>query len=177
MKKTILKFGLISGGIMSLLMSATVPFAHKIGNDKALFIGYTTMVLSFLLVYFGIRSYREDHGGQITFWRGFGIGICIMLITCVCYVITWEIIYFNFMHDFMDQYGAHQIERARAAGASAAAIQAQIEQARKFKQMYENPLINSAMTFIEPFPVGFVIALLSAVILRKKTPSQVPASA
>jgi hypothetical protein len=177
MKKTIFKVGLISGLIMSALMSATVPFQHQIGFDKGLFVGYTTMVLSFLLVYFGVRSYREEHGGEITFWRAFGIGIGIMLITCVCYVITWEIIYFNFMHDFMDQYGAHQVERARAAGASAAAIQAQIEQARKFKQMYENPLINSAMTFIEPFPVGFVIALLSAAILRKKAPARVPASA
>jgi hypothetical protein len=58
MKKTVLTFGLISGAIMALMMFATLPFIDRIGLDKGAIIGYTTMVLSFLLVFFGIRSYR-----------------------------------------------------------------------------------------------------------------------
>jgi hypothetical protein len=173
MKKTILTFGLISGALLSLMMAATVPFAHKIGFDRALVVGYTTMVLSFLLVFFGIRAYRDNAGkGQITFAKAFAVGICITLISCICYVVTWEIIYFNFMHDFMDNYGAHMIEKLKASGASAAAIQAQLQQQAKFKEMYENPFINAAMTFIEPFPVGLVITLISAAVLRRKPRGQ-----
>ena len=173
MKKVILTFGLISGVISSVLMSITITFQHKIGYDKALFIGYTNIVLAFLLVYFGIRSYRDNVGsGQITFGKAFTIGICITLISCMFYVVTWEINYFNFMPDFMDKYAAHDLDKLKAAGASAAAIQAKIEQARKFKEMYANPFINAAMTFIEPFPVGLVITLISAAILRKRSPSQ-----
>ena len=177
MKKTILTFGLISGALASLLMSVTVPFEDKIGYNHSLYLGYTTIVLSFLLVFFGIRSYRDNEGGgHITFGKAFTIGISITLIMCVCYVLTWEIIYFNFMHDYMDNYSAHVVEKLKASGATAAAIQAQIEQMKKMKQMYENPLFNVAMTFIEPFPVGLVITLLSAAVLRKKAQPQ-PAAA
>lgn len=175
MKKTILTFGLISGAITALTMVATVPFADKIGHS--LVVGYTTIVLSFLLVYFGIRSYRENVGnGHITFAKGFAVGISITLISCICYVITWEILYFNFMHDFMDKYGAHVIAKMKASGASAAAIEAQAQELAKFKVKYENPLFNSLMTFIEPFPVGLAITLISAAILRKKPQSQTPHS-
>jgi hypothetical protein len=182
MKKTIITFGLISGVISSLMMAATVPFAGKISFDKGLIVGYTGIVLSFLLVFFGIRSYRDNYGnGQITFSKAFAVGICITLISCVCYVVTWEIIYFNFLPDFMDKYGAHMVERAKASGASDAAILAKVEQAKRYKEMYDNPVTNAAMTFIEPFPVGLVITVISAAVLRRKlgaqqTQSPVPAS-
>jgi hypothetical protein len=173
MKKTILTFGLISGVLSSLMMAATVPFAHSIGFNKALIVGYTTIVLSFLLVYFGIRSYRDNIGnGQITFTKAFVVGISITLISCVFYVVTWEVIYFNFLPGFMDSYGAHAIEKLKASGASPETIQAQLQQLKKSKELYQNPFFNAAMTFIEPFPVGLVITLISAAVLRKKAPSQ-----
>ena len=173
MKKTILTFGLISGALSSLMMVATVPFAHNIGFGKALVVGYTAIILSFLLVFFGIRSYRDNPGnGQITFSKAFAVGICITLISCIFYVVTWEIIYFNFMHDFMDTYNAHIIEKLKASGASAAAVQTQLQQMAKFKEQYENPLFNAAMTFIEPFPIGLAITLISAAVLRRKPQSR-----
>jgi hypothetical protein len=158
MKKTVLTFGLISGVLSSSMMVATVPFAHRIGSNQALIVGYTTIVLSFLLVFFGIRSYRDNaSNGQITFTKAFAVGISITLISCIFYVVTWEIIYFNFMHDFMDNYGAHAIEKLKASGASPAAVQMQVQQLKKFKEQYENPLFNSLMTFIEPFPIGLAL--------------------
>ena len=147
MKKTILTFGLISGALSSLMMVATVPFAHRIGFNKALVVGYTTIVLSFLLVFFGIRSYRDNAGnGQITFAKAFAVGICITLISCIFYVVTWEILYFNFLHDFMDKYGAHMVEKLKASGASAAAVQAKVLEMNKLKELYENPLLDRKST-------------------------------
>lgn len=179
MKKTILIFGLISGILSSIFMMATVPFMDNIGHGNAgLLIGYTGMVLAFLLVFFGIRSYRDNMAnGRITFGRAFAIGICITLISCAFYVVTWEIIYFKFMPNFMDNYGNYTIETLKASGASAAAIQAKIQELQKLKILYKNPLYNAAMTFIEPFPVGLLITLLSAAILRRKSPPQPAPSA
>ena len=178
MKKTIITFGLISGAVSSLMMVATVPFADRIGFDKGAIVGYTGIVLSFLLVFFGIRSYRDNEGnGQITFAKAFAVGISITVISCICYVVTWEILYYNFLPDFMDKYGAHMIEKAKASGASAAALQAQVEQVKKYKEMYANPLINAAMTFIEPFPIGLIITLISAAVLRRKPQTQAARSA
>jgi hypothetical protein len=182
MKKTVLTFGLISGAISSLLMVATIPFADKIGFGHSYVIGYTTIVLSYLLVFFGIRSYRDNVGnGQITFKKAFAVGISITLISCIFYVVTWEILYFNFLPDFMDKYGAYMIAKLKASGAGPAAIQAQIEQVKKYKEIEDNPLLNAVMTFIEPFPIGLAITLISAAVLRKKmqsqpAPSTLPAS-
>ena len=170
MKKIILTFGIISGIVSSVLMCITIPFLSDLEHgEKGLIIGYTAIVLSFLLVYFGIRSYRDNVGnGAITFGRGFGIGISITLISCVFYVVTWEILYFNFMHGFMDGYFAKQIQAVQAAGGSPEAIQAKVAAIQQSQRLYENPLVNSLYTFIEPFPVGVLITLISAAVLRKK---------
>ncbi len=173
MKKTILTFGLISGVLISVMMAATIPFADRIGFDRGAYVGYTTMVLAFLLVYFGIRSYRDNDGdGTITFAKGFGVGASIMLIACVFYVLTWEIMYFKFMPDFMDKYSAYEVAKMQASGASAAAVQAQIQQLKHYTELYNHVLYNSAMTFLEPLPVGLLITLVSAAILRKKAQTQ-----
>jgi len=169
MKRIVLTFGLISGAIMSVLMLSTVPFMHKIGFNRGMVIGYTTMVLAFLLVFFGIRSYRENVGnGYISFGRAFSVGLLIMLITCAFYVLTWEFIYFNFMPDFAEKYGAFMLENMRAAGASAQEIAAKAEEMKRFKVLYDNIFFNVAMTFLEPLPVGLIMTLVSALILRRK---------
>src|SRR6185312_9739371 len=101
MKKIVLTFGLIAGAILSLMMLATLPFMDKVGFDKGYVIGYTSMVLAFLLVFFGIRSYRENiGGGAISFGRAFSVGILIVLIASACYVVTWEIVYFKLAPGF-----------------------------------------------------------------------------
>jgi len=172
MKKTVLIFGLLSGAVAAALMFITLPFADRIGFERGLIIGYTTIILSFLLVFFGIRSYRENiGGGAISFGRAFAVGILITLISCICYVVAWEILYFKFMPDFADKYAAHAIEKLKAAGATAAAIQAQMEEAKNLKRILDNPFLNAAATFIEPFPVGLIITLISALILRKRKSS------
>jgi uncharacterized protein DUF4199 len=170
MKKTVLTFGLIGGAIMAAMMAATMPLLDKIGFDKGEIVGYTTMILAFMLVFFGIRSYRENvSGGRITFGRAFVVGILITLIVCVCYVLAWEIIYFKFIPDFADRYASYVVEKVRASGASQQVVDAKLQEMKSFKEMYDNPFINAAMTFVEPFPVGLIVTLISAAILRKKT--------
>jgi hypothetical protein len=169
MKKTVWTFGLIGGAVMAALMFATIPFVDRIGFDKGEIIGYTTMILAFMLVFFGIRSYRENVSeGRITFGRAFAVGILITLIACVCYVVAWEVLYYKFMPDFADKYAGYMIEKVRASGATQQAIDAQMQQMQSFKAMYDNPFINAAITFTEPFPVGLIVTLISAAILRKK---------
>ena len=173
MKTIVLVFGLISGALMAAFMFATLPLMHKIGLDKGAIVGYTSMVLAFMLIFFGIRSYRENVGaGAITFGRAFVIGILIAVISSICYVIAWEIIYHFFMPDFFEKYAALVIEKARASGATAQAIQAKQQELQQFEQLYNSNLfVNFGMTFLEPFPVGLIITLISAAILRKKKAS------
>ena len=170
MKKTVLTFGLISGAISSVLMMATLPLMHKIGLNRGMVLGYTMMVLAFLLVFFGIRSYRENVGnGSISFGRALSVGLLIMIITCVFYVATWEVIYHAFMPNFADEYLTLAVEQIRASGKSPQEMQTEIENIRSMMQLYNsNILFNIAFTFLEPLPVGLVMTLISALILRRR---------
>src|SRR5687768_1221948 len=167
MKKTVLTFGLIPGIIMSVVMFSTFPFMDKIGFRTGEIIGWTSIVLSFTLIFFGVRSYRENIGqGAITFGRAFKVGILIALLASLIYTLLWLIVYFGIMPEeakqqFQDMY----LQQMQQSGAS----QDEIEKGRKMMQMLKNPFLNGIMVFLmEPFPVGLVITLISAAVLRKK---------
>lgn len=178
MKKTVLTFGLIAGLIISVLMGGSLLLADKIGSGHSMVLGYTIMVASFLLIYFGVRSYRDNElAGQISFGRAFACGILITLITTVCYVVMWEILYFNFMPHFMDSYFAAQIQKVQASGLDPATMAAKVAEIQHFQQQYQNPLVNMAYTFMEPMPVGLLITLISAAVLRRKAPAEPRAAA
>jgi hypothetical protein len=116
-----------------------------------------------------VRSYRENvAGGRLTFGRRFTVGILITLFSSACYVGTWEIVYCKLMPDFSEKYAAHMVDRAKASGATQQKLDETQRQTEQFKQMYANPTINVAMTFLEVFPIGLVVTLVSAGILRKK---------
>ena len=159
MKKTILTFGLISGAILSVMMLLTIPFHDAIGFDRMEIIGYTTMVLAFLLIFFGVRSYRDNvAGGTVSFGRAFTVGALIGVVASLCYVATWEVIYFKLAPDFMTTYQAHMLEEARADGESAEALARKKAEMDKFAEFYKNPAINAGMTLVEPLPVALIVA-------------------
>jgi hypothetical protein len=117
MRKIIVTFGLISGAISSLMMIALVTFGGRIGFDRGAIIGNTSIVLSFLMVFVGIRTCRDNIGdGQITVLKAFAVGLSITLISCIIYVVTWEVIYYNFLPGFWDAYGAHLVRNSPPRG-------------------------------------------------------------
>jgi hypothetical protein len=177
MRKTVLTFGLISGAIMSAMMILTIPFMDRIGYDAGEIIGYATMVAASLLVYFGVRRYRDDvAGGNLSFGRAIAVGSLIVAVASACYTATWEVIYYNVAPDFMVRYEAHTLEQERAKGATPAELERRRVEAEKFVQLYKNPLINASMTFLAPLPVGLLAVLISAAVLRRKSNREAPVS-
>lgn len=176
MKKIVLTFGLISGLVMSVLMMLQLSFMDSIGFDRGEVVGYTTMVLSFLLIYFGVRTYRDNVGGTVRFGRALVVGLLISVVASTIYVATWELITSRLHPDFMAQYGAYQLQKARAEGATEEAIAAKKAEMDRMLEMNKNPAINAALVFLEPIPVGLIVALVTAGVLsrRKKTPFEKP---
>ena len=169
MKRIVLTFGLIAGAILSGMMLVNMKFIDEIGFDRSTIIGYTTMVLAFLMTYFGTRSYRDNvAGGVISFGRGLKVALLIAFVATICYVATWEVIYHKFAPDFGDKYAAHAIEKAKQKGATQAELDKETKRMADFKKMYRNPLINVALTFLEPLPVGLLASLISAGLLKRK---------
>lgn len=179
MKKTVLTFGLIMGAVSSLMMVITIVFGENIGMRHSLVLGYTTMVLAGLLIFFGVRSYR-DHvgGGRVSFGRAFAVGMLIVAISAVCYVATWELIRYQLAPGFTarleTELEADAVARARAKGGTPAEVEARVAEQRKMFENYRKLGFNAAMTFVEPLPVGLVIALVSAGVLSRRRRSTEP---
>jgi ethanolamine transporter EutH len=180
MKELVLKYGLISGGIIAAMTAVLLPLCMRgtIDFERSELFGYASMVLAFLLVFFGIRSYREEVGeGAISFAKGVQVGLLITLVACAVYVLCWEIVYWGFYPDFLDDYSARVIEKMRENGETEAAIRKMEGEMATFGRLYANPLFNVGITFLEVFPVGLVMTLVSAAILRRRSPPDAPAAA
>ena len=174
MKKIVLTFGLIAGAILSSLMALSMAFKDQIGFDNGMIVGYATMVAALLMVYFGIRTYRDTVlGGVIRFWPAVRVGLLISLIATTCYVATWQVMYYRFMPNYLQEYSAHTLENARKAGKSEAELAAQKAEMDKFEVMYRNPLVNIGFTFLEPLPVVLLMTLVSAGLLSRKKDERV----
>ena len=168
MRKIVLTFGLIAGAVMGASMAVTMPFHDRISAGQGMFIGYTSMVLAFLMVFFGVRACREQDGGHIGFGRALLVGLLIAGLGCACYVATWELLYYFVYPDFAERYAASAIEHARRSGADEAHLAELTRQMNEFTANYHRPLYNILMTLIEPLPVGLVFALVSAGVLRRR---------
>lgn len=170
MNKTILTYGLLSGAVASALMLCTAfYFKSSMDTSNGALIGYAGIVLSMLVVFFGVRTYRQREAGDgWGFGKAFQTGLFITLISCACYVVSWMLVYEFVMPDFMDRYIAHSLEQMRAAGQSAEQIQAEAAKMEEMRELYKNPLARAGLTFLEPFPIGLLTTLVSAFVLRKK---------
>jgi len=172
MRNIVIKYGIISGLIIAVLMviSGAIGAYSEEDFSLSMVLGYTTMIISLSMIFFGVRNYRDNYsGGSLTFGRGFLIGLYIALIASVFYVVTWKIYSSIALPDFADKYAARVITDLKKSGASDSTIAIETKKMAEFKQMYANPFFEIAMTFIEIFPVGLLISLICAFILKRKT--------
>jgi len=110
MRKIVLTFGLIAGAILSAMMLITLPFHDQIGFDKSLIIGYTTLVLAFLLIFAGVKSYRDNvSGGSVSFGRALVVGLSITAVASVCYVATWQFVFYRITPDYLEKYTEYAV--------------------------------------------------------------------
>jgi Protein of unknown function (DUF4199) len=173
MRKVTLIFGLLAGAIVSVFMVISMVLWEKtLKINTSELIGYATMVIALSMIFFGIKSYRDNYQkGVIRFWKGFQVGLLIALIASLMYAITWE----TYMlarpasaAAFIDYYAECQVIKMKEKGASAAEIDREVKKMDNVKKMYGNPVITFGMALMEILPVGIVITLISAAILRKK---------
>lgn len=171
MKNIVLKCGLIAGVFLAIMV-ALIPITSKNGTVHSEVFGYSTMVLAFIMVFVGVRSYREKvGGGVVTFGRAFLVGLGIVLIAATMYVATWEVVYYKFMPDFGEKYAASMVQKMEKSGASPEKIAAEKLRMDKFWKMYQNPLVNIGFTYMEILPVGLIMSLIAAAILRRRQPA------
>lgn len=174
---TALRYGTISGAVIVgvILLGLRFGDQHGSGVFSSEWFGYLVMIVALSTIFLAIRDYRNKTlGGVIKFLSALGLGLMIAAIAGLAYVIAWEIYLWATHYVFMDRYVASMIEHARASGMSGAALDAKIAELNALKASYANPLFRVPMTFLEIFPVGVLVALISAAVLRN--PKVLPAT-
>jgi hypothetical protein len=124
------------------------------------------------MIFFGIKSYRDNYQkGVITFWKGFQVGLLITLISGLIYGVAGEILHRAdpvARAALMEKYAEHQVNKLRDRGASAAEIEKMTNDMVDLRAKNESGLFRFAFALVIVLPVGVVISLLSALLLRKK---------
>jgi hypothetical protein len=168
MHRTSLIFGLIGGLIVSVMLYISFAFGIA-GGDNGETFGYATMIIALSVIFFGVRSYRDQElQGNIKFGKAFLIGLYIAFVASTIYVITWLILSNTIAADFMTEYMNQAISNMKAEGLPPAEIDQKVEEFEAFAELYKNPLIKVAITYVEILPVGIVVSLISALILKSK---------
>ena len=180
MLQLILRYGLVAGVIVAApmlyrMLTATETEAHLGG----MLVGYLTMLVALTAVFLGVKQYRDRFkGGVIRFLPAFGVGLGISVVTSLIYVLGWEISIAFSKFDFVAWWQHQMIDGARARGATAAELARVTREAEDFAAMYANPVWRTMMTFAEMFPVGLLVSLITAAVLRnpRVLPARAPAA-
>jgi hypothetical protein len=170
MLRIILIYGLVGAVIVGgPLLWGMLTFDVNSGEmpENGALVGYATILVALTGVFLGVKHYRDKvKGGVIKFLPALGVGLGISAVASLGWVIAWEISLAITKFDFVAAYYGAMIEQAQADGADAAKIaQMQADQAG-FASMYSNPVIRVGITFVEMFPIGVVISVISAALLR-----------
>ncbi|MDB5005209.1 MAG: hypothetical protein JWQ34_3434 [Mucilaginibacter sp.] len=169
------KIVLVCGAIAGLIAGGWAVFyiylcSNKMDFDNGEIYGYTAMIVAFSLVFVGVKNYRDNNlHGQISFGKAFQVGILIVMVASTIYVVLWLIDYYCFISNFAEIYTAHVLDKLKASGASTVVIAKKAKEMAEFSRMYKNPFFNAIMTYCEIVPVGLIVALLAALILKRKT--------
>lgn len=168
MKKTAIRFGLYGAAAICILFLISWFLLNDLPLATQEVLGYVAMILSLSFVYFGIRNYRDkENEGKVSFKQALIIGILISLITALAFGIL-DVIYTEVLNpDFMANYYENVVENLRAS-TPADELEAKLAELESQKELFSNPLVSFSIMAMNVFVIGFIISLLSALILQRK---------
>jgi len=173
--KYALTYGLLSGLVIIATMLSGILLGGQDSFFSSMWFGYLVMLVALTFIFVGVKRYRDiEHGGVIKFKPALVMGLGIAGVAAVAYIVVWESYLALTDYRFMDDYVAGILRARQAEGASAAAIAQEAASLESMRISYGNPLYRIPITFLEIFPVGLLVALFSASLLRN--PNLLPAT-
>lgn len=164
MKNHIFKNSVLGAIIVCIVMiSMTYYMKTYPDREPSAIIGFSSMLLAFIFVLLGIKQERKSNNGTITFGKAFLTGLWISLIISTIYVLVWLVIYYNFFPTFMEQYSEMILKNTKPE-----ALAAKTTEMNQMKEWYKSPVMIILLTYMEIFPIGVVVSLIGALILKKK---------
>lgn len=168
MKKLILTYGTIAGVVVSAMLLITLSGSSRNFENGEL-IGYASMIIAFATIFVAVKSYRDKSlDGNIGFKQAFSIGLGITLVATAIYILCWMVMSETIAKDFMSEYFQYSVEKLRTSDLTETEIDEKIAEMEYFKELYKNPMVKIGMTFLEIFPIGLLVSLISAFFLKRK---------
>ncbi len=167
-----LRIALIYGAIAGTIVIGAMTLGFILDGDEkgaasGQVFGYLIMLVALTLIFVGVKRHRDvNHGGVIKFLPAFLTGLSIAVVAGVFYVVGWELYLATTDHAFIEQYSTAVIEKKKAAGLSGVELEKVVADMDKMVENYGNPLFRIPITFSEIFPVGLLVSVVSAAILR-----------
>jgi len=169
------KIVLVCGGIAGLIVCAmgvftTAVFCTSGDFESGMVYGYTSQIIAFSLIFVGVKNFRDKYNsGVVSFGKAFKVGLLITLVASTLYVISWLINFHFFMPDFYDKYFMRMLDQLKASGASTTTIAEKTTEMTKMKEWSKNEFFIIIMTYVEILPVGLILTLIAALILKRET--------
>jgi hypothetical protein len=176
MGRIITIYGLIAAVIVIIGWNIGIWFVPE-GGSTGMVVGYLSMLVATSFVFVGVKRYRDiELGGVIRFWPAFWLGLGIAAVAALAYVLSWEVYMWKTEYAFMNEYIAGYLKELKASGATAAEIAKQTAEMKDFAKQYEQPLFRMLITLSEFAPIGLLVPLISAALLRKSSfmPAKTP---
>ena len=171
MRKYIWTYGLISGAIIiGSIITGLLLSSDTSSMGASEWFGFLIMFLALGSIFVGIKRYRDQElGGVISFGKAFLLGLAISAVASLVYVVVWEIYLSVTDYSFIEVYTDSIIQARQEAGLEGAELEQVKEEMASMKEKYARPYFRIPITFIEIFPVGLLISLISAALLRKSS--------
>lgn len=167
MIRTIFIYGIIAGLAVICPMTLSIALSGGEGLFSSQTLGFLIMLVGLSLVFVAVKRHRDNVlGGVIKFFPALGMGLAIVAVAGVAYVIVWEIYLAVTDYAFAEQYIAAQIEAIEARDMEPEARERALAGLEQARALYASPLLRPLITFTEILPVGAIIAVVSAALLR-----------
>ena len=168
MKRTALRYGLYSAIILTGLMSLSLFLSPRLGlnYDDREVVGYLSIFLSMIFIFLGIRYYRNQNNGYLSFGQGLKLGVLMALLPAVLFGL-FNMIYGLVNPHFFQDYANYYIEDMRR---TMPAKEFEVEKAAFLKKMdfLRPPLMQFLVMAITVFVIGFIVAIISSLALQRK---------
>ncbi len=160
-------YGLLSGVVIIAVMLTGILLTEQESVFSSQLFGYLVMLVALSFMFVGVKRYRDTElGGVIKFLPAFGMGVAIAALAALAYIAVWEAYLGMTDYRFMDEYIAGIARARQDDGVAEDAIAKEMAGMETMRVQYGNPLFRIPMTFLEIFPVGFLVAIVSALLLR-----------
>lgn len=164
MHKLALIYGSIAGVITGAMFFLFHPTDGQVDFEGGEIGGYITMFVAFFAIVIAVQQYRKNHTeGNISFGKAFSLGLYVSLIASMFYVASWELYTSVYDMSFAESYITHLESQLAAEGVGQPQIDQQIAEDKKMMDLYaSNTAFRMGITFIEIFPIGFIVSLFNA---------------